>query len=274
MGIVRTDDRYYAEIAEAIRSKNGKSTEYYPSEMAAAIEALEGEPIEGNVELYEITVTPTGKTFTEYAEDGTGFSEVTVKGDANLTPQNIANGVVIYGVTGNLVAGASIKVPVEYRSYVDHALTMYTEEYEDLAILESDSHLVVMFIMSDFAVTTYNSSTTEYGARGWLSCSLDKETNKWAITDHRNSATTGGSAVSNVRFSTKTWKYNGEVIWPTSGGGGENLSAELAAQSEIIDQMVAALDGKCGIGGGSNLGSVANTGFNSSFIVTSTGFLT
>lgn len=220
MGIVRTDDQYYADIANAIRSKNGSSDEYYPYEMAAAIEALEGEPIEGAIELYDITVTPTGKTFIEYPDEGMGFGEVTVEGDDNLKPQNIAAGVVIYGVEGTMVSGASIKVPDEYQTYVDHALTLYTEEYEDLAILESDSHLVVMFIMSDFAVTTYNSSTTEYGARGWLSCSLDKETNNWAITDHRTSATTGGSAVSNIKFSTKTWKYNGEVIWPTAGGGG------------------------------------------------------
>lgn len=243
MGIVRTDDRYYAEIAEAIRSKNGKSTEYYPSEMAAAIEAIQGGAIEGDIELYEITVTPTGKTFTEYAEDGTGFSEVTVKGDSNLTPQNIADGVVIYGVTGNLVAGASIKVPDIYQSYVDHALTLYTEAYEDLAIFESDSHLVVMFIMSDFAVTTYNSSTTEYGARGWLSCSLNKETNTWAITDHRNSATTGGSLVSNIRFSTKTWTYNGDVIWPVamsggeSGGGGSMFETSVSSRIPKYDRV-------------------------------------
>lgn len=40
MALVVTDSQHYNDIADAIRSKNGKSTEYYPSEMAQAIRAI------------------------------------------------------------------------------------------------------------------------------------------------------------------------------------------------------------------------------------------
>lgn len=40
MSIVTTDDQHYYDIANAIRSKTGGDTVYYPSEMAAAIEGL------------------------------------------------------------------------------------------------------------------------------------------------------------------------------------------------------------------------------------------
>lgn len=40
MAIVVTDSQHYNDIADAIRSKNGKSVEYHPSEMAKAIRAI------------------------------------------------------------------------------------------------------------------------------------------------------------------------------------------------------------------------------------------
>ena len=42
MAIIMTDSKYYGEIAEAIRAKNGTSNTYTPSEMGIAIEAIEG----------------------------------------------------------------------------------------------------------------------------------------------------------------------------------------------------------------------------------------
>ena len=37
-----TDSRHYEDIADAIRAKNGTGNKYYPSEMAAAILAIQG----------------------------------------------------------------------------------------------------------------------------------------------------------------------------------------------------------------------------------------
>lgn len=41
MAIITTDSKNYTDIAAAIRSKNGLATQYKPSEMAAAISAIE-----------------------------------------------------------------------------------------------------------------------------------------------------------------------------------------------------------------------------------------
>lgn len=42
MAIVATNNRYYADIAAAIRSKNGEQTKYKPEQMAAAIKNISG----------------------------------------------------------------------------------------------------------------------------------------------------------------------------------------------------------------------------------------
>lgn len=55
--------------------------------------------------LGSIDILPNGQEITETPEDGVdGFSEVTVLGDYNLTPDNIRSGVTIYGVMGTYSA--------------------------------------------------------------------------------------------------------------------------------------------------------------------------
>ena len=60
MATVTTNNQYYTDIANAIREKNGTETQYKPSEMAAAIQAISGggepePPDDGKTRLY-ITV--------------------------------------------------------------------------------------------------------------------------------------------------------------------------------------------------------------------------
>ena len=55
----------------------------------------------GSGNLKEVTVTPTGQQFSVTPESGyDGFNKVIVAGDANLIPENIKAGVIIYGVIG------------------------------------------------------------------------------------------------------------------------------------------------------------------------------
>lgn len=174
-------------------------------------------------ELVDAYVVPTGQEFTEYP-DGGGFGSVTVAGDYNLVPQNIAAGVTIYGVEGTLMPGATGSIPPEYQPYIDHALLLYTGEYENMAILEWNEYLAIMFLMGDFVITEYNEATTEFKAQGWVSCSFNKLNDNWNFTDWRSTPSLGGNYVMNIRYSSVYWEYGGQVIWPfgASGGGGES----------------------------------------------------
>lgn len=62
--------------------------------------------------LFPTTVTPTGKEFTVAAGEGYGYNEITVAGDANLTSENIKNGVTIYGVLGRHVCDVALLDPI------------------------------------------------------------------------------------------------------------------------------------------------------------------
>lgn len=64
------------------------------------IRAIKTDPV-----LQSKTVAPTGQTFTITPDDDNdGLSSVTIEGDSDLVPENIAKDVTIYGVTGTLEA--------------------------------------------------------------------------------------------------------------------------------------------------------------------------
>ena len=60
MAKVLTDEKYYAEIADAIREKNGETTKYKPSEMGAAIVAIEAGSGGGTVDFPKEAFNITG----------------------------------------------------------------------------------------------------------------------------------------------------------------------------------------------------------------------
>lgn len=88
----------FTDIANSIRSKTGKSDVIVADNFPSEIDAITAG---GN--LQEKTVTPTGQQITVVPDEGyDGMSTVIVEGDTNLTAQNIAEGITIYGVTGAL----------------------------------------------------------------------------------------------------------------------------------------------------------------------------
>ena len=96
MATVFTDDTHYKNIANAIRAKNGSTDTYKPSEMSAAIEAIETTPV-----LQQKTITPTSSTQNITPDTGyDGLSLVTVVGDSDLVAANIKKDIEIFGVTG------------------------------------------------------------------------------------------------------------------------------------------------------------------------------
>lgn len=143
MAIIYTDDTHYKNIADAIRAKNGTTTKYMPSDMSAAIEAIETTPV-----LQEKTVIPSTSAQNITPDTGyDGLSKVavnaipstyvkptstkaatiytpttsnqtisagtycsgtqTIAGDADLVAENIKKDVEIFGVTGTYEGSGS-----------------------------------------------------------------------------------------------------------------------------------------------------------------------
>lgn len=215
----------FSDIADAIRKKDGSTGKIVADDFPSAIENLEAGGTGGN--LQSGTATPTGKEFVLKPNEGfAGFDSVTVEGDANLEPQNIAEGVTIYGVEGTLKIGAASSLPSEYEPYLEHAKLLYTGEYENFAVSENNEYLNIIFMTSGFKVVGYKSDTTQFSAQGWVLCRFQKSGQNWDVTDNRSTANEYGfNYVKNIRFSTIPWEYNGAVIWPMSSGGGGTVAA-------------------------------------------------
>lgn len=84
-----------------------------PETLAKGVTAYDksGEKITGKKEdptFQEKTVTPSVSSQDITPDSGKVLSKVTVNGDSNLVPENIKNGVSIFGVTGSLSAGANV----------------------------------------------------------------------------------------------------------------------------------------------------------------------
>lgn len=88
-------------IADAVRNKTGSAEKLSPAGIAktiALIRTYEGDPV-----LEGVTITPTGSEIVKVPPHGVdGFGIVTVLGDQNLVPENIREGVIVYGVKGSM----------------------------------------------------------------------------------------------------------------------------------------------------------------------------
>lgn len=66
------------------------------------------------IELEEVTVNPGASDVIKTADDGKGFSKVTVHGDADLIAANIREGVDIFGILGTLKEGLDVLGMTEF----------------------------------------------------------------------------------------------------------------------------------------------------------------
>lgn len=98
---VYTNNQYYADIAAAIRNKNGSNTQYKPSDMAGAINAL---IVSGSApRLQAKTVNPTTSSQVIGYDSGyNGLSQVTVNA---ISPVKVANDITVSGATISIPAG-------------------------------------------------------------------------------------------------------------------------------------------------------------------------
>ena len=78
------------------------------NEILTAVNEL---PSQRSVKLQEKSVTPTSSAQAVVPDSGyDGLSKVNVSGDSNLVPDNIKNGVSIFGVTGSMSGGVEVQV--------------------------------------------------------------------------------------------------------------------------------------------------------------------
>lgn len=125
MPYVKTDSQYYAAIANAIRSKNGLSTQYLPSQMAAAILAIpSGSGGGGNAVTYSqenssvtafianVTYDPTDYTTSQidtYADPTTDYEKDEPSGVTLTLPNGtltVTDGVTGVSYSENISAGS------------------------------------------------------------------------------------------------------------------------------------------------------------------------
>lgn len=102
MAIKITDTKHYADIAAAIRAKNGLNATYKPSEMAAAIAALEmngdgtNTDTSSGAKITNVSVNEDSNSFVVTFDDGTAIS-----GSAGFDSEG--NPTDLYDDAGNTV---------------------------------------------------------------------------------------------------------------------------------------------------------------------------
>jgi hypothetical protein len=99
-----TDSRHYADIAAAIRTKNGTKAAYYPSEMAAAIRAIKGTGTggaSGGKEIAGMNIYESIGMFSiEYEDGSTIIGSATFDADGLPTSLTDDNGNTVNFTSG------------------------------------------------------------------------------------------------------------------------------------------------------------------------------
>lgn len=223
-------------IAEAIEAKGGTVPDDATfRQYAALIAAIKADP-----KLQIKAATPTGSAFTVTPDSGyDGLSAVSVEGDSDLVPENIAKGVTIYGKTGTLEIGLTI--PAEYETYRAEADAFYLLDYEHFLVAENEEYITVGFLNSDYTVTDYDEATTEFHSSGWYSYQYEKATDTWTSNDYTAVESPGGNFAKNIKYASRYIEYGGMTLFPVglsgeSEGGGGNGGVVICGSTAILSE--------------------------------------
>ena len=219
--LVLCEKKAITDIADAIRIKANVSNDMSLGEMPKVIESIPQEGGAGGDEpnLQVKGVTPNGNAITVTPDSGyDGLSAVNVAGDNNLTPENIAEGVTIYGVTGTFEAESGNAIPEPYASYIEEAEAVYTGEYANVIYAEGygehtgATYHTVMFLLDTWAISAYDAATTEYSHSGFYMVQKEDE-GEWTLTDY-SGTTANEHYAKNIKAASCYIEFEGLTLFP------------------------------------------------------------
>lgn len=126
----------YQAACDTIRAATGKSDPIKSGELSSEITGI----------IDELTVNPEELTVSlDFSEgdiviepsDTTVYEKVTIPKPSNLTPENIAEGVEIAGVVGNMVSGGGLNISGDFLKYALYQLDIENKEIVVYGILWS-----------------------------------------------------------------------------------------------------------------------------------------
>lgn len=118
MAIITTDSKNYTDIAAAIRSKNGLATQYKPSEMAAAISAIESGSSSGDSYLNFDNLIPSDNYAKKIISGGRNGIDMSEFGINWAKVKYILIGCHNNGMSGNWGLLVSFPILIDNGNYI------------------------------------------------------------------------------------------------------------------------------------------------------------
>lgn len=124
----------FTAIAGAIRTKSNSTGEIVADSFPEAIAAI---PTEGSADITweNVRITPKAEGYTLTASEGRGIRSVTVEGDSDLKPENVAKGVTIFDVTGTLEEAESGEAELQDKLITENGVYTADSGYDGLGIV-------------------------------------------------------------------------------------------------------------------------------------------
>lgn len=208
-------------IAEAIRSKTGKTEEILAADFAGNINSIDTSKPE---ETKEVLLDFSGGDMEVVPTTGNVLSKVTIPQPENLLPENIAEGIDIAGIIGTLAAGGSANLRVATGFSQTQADTITITHnlgvVPDIFIVSGGGTPTQYLMVSAWAVSSAFIGATGITTKGTVCFYYDSS----RLLSHTTSALDGTTGVINSATETtvvvgkSNYKALGSYSWVAIGG--------------------------------------------------------
>ena len=227
---VYTNNQHYADIAAAIRNKNGLNTQYKPSEMANAINSL---VVSGtNLNLQNKTVTPSESSQSITADNGyNGLGTVTVNA---VSSTYVGSGITRKSSTDLTVSGATVSVPAGYYSTAASKSVATVSHPDPTVSVNSSTGLITASHVQGTGYVT-GSTTTATSQLSTQAATTITPTTSAQTAVAAGKYTLGAVSVAAIQTETKTVTSNG-TITPSAGKYLTSVTVNVPTGSTINNQ--------------------------------------